>query len=214
MKKTKFIIIRHGQSLGNANNLYLGHTDLDLSELGYRQAQITAEHLKNEKIDAIFTSDLKRAHNTVVPHAKMRGLEVVDRCELREIYLGDWEGCAVEELLRDEHEAFVVGWKQNFGTFTMPNGESTISAGERMYDELLRIAREMPGKTVLIGAHAAIIRAFWGKVSGYSPEKIADAVPFPTNASYSVVEFDGENFVPIEYSVDSHFDSSLVTVIK
>ena len=50
---TKIIFIRHGESLGNANKTFLGHTDLDLSELGYKQAEATAKHLKNEKIDVI-----------------------------------------------------------------------------------------------------------------------------------------------------------------
>ena len=59
--KTKIILIRHGESLGNANRTMLGHTDLDLSPLGYTQAETTANHLKNEKIDAIYSSDLIRA---------------------------------------------------------------------------------------------------------------------------------------------------------
>ena len=50
---TKIIIVRHGQSLGNLNKQFLGHTDLDLSDLGYKQAICTANHLKNEKIDIV-----------------------------------------------------------------------------------------------------------------------------------------------------------------
>ena len=49
-KTTKLIIIRHGQSLGNATRTFLGHTDKDLSELGYNQALATAEHLKNGRL--------------------------------------------------------------------------------------------------------------------------------------------------------------------
>ena len=48
--KTKVIIIRHGQSLGNAKRVLLGHSDLDLSELGFEQAEATALALKDEKI--------------------------------------------------------------------------------------------------------------------------------------------------------------------
>ena len=60
-KRTKIIIVRHGQSIGNATKTVLGHTDLDLSDLGYKQAEVTANELKNEKIDLIVSSDLKRA---------------------------------------------------------------------------------------------------------------------------------------------------------
>ena len=54
-------MIRHGQSIGNLNRVYLGHTDWDLTELGYKQAELVCEYLKDEKIDIIYSSDLIRA---------------------------------------------------------------------------------------------------------------------------------------------------------
>lgn len=80
--QTKVILVRHGQSLGNAKRVLLGHTDLDLSELGYRQAEATAEALKDEKIDVVYSSDLKRAMSTAVPHARMRGMEEIGRAHV------------------------------------------------------------------------------------------------------------------------------------
>lgn len=204
MKKTKIILVRHGQSLGNAVGMYLGHTNLGLSDVGHRQARITAEHLKDEKIDAVYSSDLLRAHDTAVPHAEMRGLEVIDSEQLREINIGDWEGMYVEDLKRDFYDEFVIKWQQNFGTYKFHGGESVIGAATRFYNEVLRIAKENEGKCVLIAAHAAVIRAFWCTVCEIPPERMAAAYPYPTNASYSTVEFDGEKFTPIEYSHDSH----------
>ena len=55
---TVFFLVRHGQSIGNAKREFLGHTDKDLSELGYLQAQKTADLLANERIDVIYSSDL------------------------------------------------------------------------------------------------------------------------------------------------------------
>ena len=74
---TKLILIRHGESLGNAVRKLLGHTDLDLSPLGYQQAEAAAVALKDERIDAIYSSDLLRAYNTAVPHARLRGIDVI-----------------------------------------------------------------------------------------------------------------------------------------
>lgn len=202
---TEFILERHGESLGNAKRIYLGHTDLDLSELGYRQAEIAAKHLADVKIDAVYSSDLKRAHNTVLPHAKMRGLEVIDSRNLREIDIGDWEGFPIDKLINEHYEEFVVGWKEHFGSFAFPGGESVLDAAERFYNEVIRIARENEGKTVLIGSHAAVIRAFWCKINAVATEDMAEAYPFPTNASFSTLTFDGERFIPKEYSSDSHF---------
>ncbi len=205
MDECKIFLVRHGQSLGNLNRVYLGHTDYDLSELGYRQAEITAEHLKNEHIDAIYSSDLLRAHNTAAPHARIRGIEVIDSTNLREIYLGDWENRPVDELIEQDYDNFVVGWRDNFGTFTVPGGEKVLDAGMRFYKEVEKIAKENLGKTVLIAAHAAVIRVFWCLINKVEPQDMAAAYPFPTNASYSTLSYKGGEFIPQIFSYDKHF---------
>jgi broad specificity phosphatase PhoE len=202
--ETRIILVRHGQSLGNAMNIYLGHTDLNLSEEGMEQARKTAEHLKQEKIDVVYSSDLIRAHNTALPHAQMRGLSVIDSEELRELYIGKWEGKKVSDLIKNEYEDFVIKWQGEFGTFTPPGGESVFDASKRVYNKIISIARENPGKNVLIAMHAAVIRGFWCIISGVEPKNWAEAFPFPTNASYSEVCFDGDKFIPIMYSCDEH----------
>ena len=204
MEKTKIILVRHGESIGNALGMSLGHTNLGLSEVGHRQARITAEHLKNEKIDAVYSSDLLRAHDTAVPHAELRGLTVIDSEGLREVNIGEWEGKLVSDLKRDHYEDFVIKWQQGFGTFTFPGGDNVMASATRFYNEVLRIARAHQGECVLIAAHAAVIRAFWCMTCNIAPENMAQAYPYPTNASYSTLYFDGEKFTPIEYSFDKH----------
>lgn len=206
MKDTVFYLVRHGQSLGNAIRTYLGHTNLDLSELGYKQAKITAEHLRSVPFDAIYSSDLLRAHNTAVPHAELRGIPIVDSVQLRELDLGDWEGMPIDTLVSEHREQFVEKWLGEFGPFAFPGGESVVHGADRFYSELVRIAEKHEGKTVLVTAHAAVIRAFWCKINEVAPlSEWGKAFPFSTNASYSVCHFDGERFVPKEYSQDSHF---------
>lgn len=208
-KTTRIILIRHGESLGNANRTILGHTDLDLSPLGYSQANATAEHLKCEKIDVIYSSDLKRALNTALPHAKIRNMDVICSEKLREIYVGAWENMKIDDIIakwgREEYED---KWKNNFGTYKFPDGESVEQGGTRFYKEILRICHENKGKTVLIAAHAAVIRSCWAIISGISWQNLAKTYQFPTNASYSIAYFDGEKISPDSYSNDSH----LVTV--
>ena len=201
---TRIIVVRHGESLANAKRIYLGHIDWDLSERGHDQARATAEWLKDEQIDAVYSSDLIRAYNTALPHAELRGLPVITREGLRELYIGDWEGVAIERLESEWHEDFNHGWRENFGTFTPPGGESIPAARERMYNAVLEIGRENIGKTVLIATHAAAIRAMWGKISGIAPERMGQDSSFPTNASVTRILFDGERLLPIEYSNDEH----------
>lgn len=203
-KNTKIIIVRHGESLGNLNHIMLGHTNIDLAPRGYVQADAAAEYLKNEQIDAIYSSDLIRAYNTALPHAKMRNLDITTSRELRECYVGDWENVPLDEIVEKWPDLFFEGWRKSFGTFRIPGGESVQEAATRFYNEVLRIAKENVGKTVLITAHAAVIRGFWGKITKTPPELLAVTYPYPTNASCSFIWYDGEDLIPLNYSVDEH----------
>ena len=214
-KITKIILVRHGQSLGNLNRTFLGHTDLDLSEMGCLQAETTAEHLKNVEINKIYSSDLKRAYNTAIPHAKMRNLDVISSKNLREAYVGKWENMNVDQLIEIwGREMFADQWKARFGEFKFPDGESIKEAGERFYAEVFKISSENEGKTILICAHAAVIRAFWAIISGLEWADVADKIPFATNASYSILTFDGSKFSPISYSNDTQLSEVAITKVN
>ena len=203
-RQTKIIIIRHGESLGNLNQIMLGHTDMDLAPRGFLQAEAAAEYLKDEKIDVIYSSDLVRARHTAEPHAKLRGLEVIPSEKLRECYVGEWENMALDEIVEKWPELFFEGWRKSFGTFRIPGGESVQEAALRFECEVKKIARENVGKTVLIAAHAAVIRGFWGRITKTPPELLASTYPYPTNASCSFVLYNGEELIPLAYSVDEH----------
>ena len=200
MEKTVIYFVRHGQSMGNLNNQMLGSTDLDLSELGFQQAEACAKALSGVQFDAIYSSDLKRAMSTALPHARLRGIEVYPDVQLRELYIGEWEGKGVNEIIEKYGELFTVSWKEHFGTFSSPGGECVPELCLRIFGEIERIAKKHSGKTVLVVFHAAALRCFWAKISGISPEGIGDNLPFPTNASYSIAEYSGGVFKPISYS--------------
>lgn len=212
-ENTLVYVIRHGESVGNLHRICLGHTDLDITELGLKQAEKTAEALSEVKFAAIYASDLIRAVHTAEPHAKIRGLRVNTSPDFRELYFGNWENASVLMLKEKFHDQFMIGWRQNFGTFTAPEGESVVEMAERMEKGVKTIANEHRGQTILLTSHAAAIRALWGKISGHTPSEWAEAYPFPTNASYSVLEYDGEKLIPISYSNDSHL-GELVTFIQ
>ncbi len=215
VNKTKIILVRHGQSIGNMTRTFLGHTDLDLSELGYRQAEATANRLKEEKIDKIYSSDLKRAMNTAIPHAKIRNIEVVPDKLLREAYAGLWEGMLVDDIINKwGSEFFTNEWKNNFGCFTFPGGESVFEAGKRFFNEIIKILGENIGKTILISAHAAVIRSFWGIICGVEFDMLATKIPFATNASYSICYFENGKIIPFEYSIDAHLADVGITKVN
>ena len=88
---TRFIVIRHGESLGNLEERFYGHTNGGLTERGREQAHLAAEYLRDIKIDAAYASDLIRAYETGAIIALPHGLTPIPDPKLREIFAGKWE---------------------------------------------------------------------------------------------------------------------------
>ena len=215
MKKTRIYLIRHGESLGNAKHIFLGHTDLDLSELGYAQANAAAMAMADVAFDAIYSSDLLRAFNTAKPHADLRGMKVIADKGLREVFVGDWEGLTVDEVIEKYGEhTYRVEWRGvGYGNFVFPGGESVLGAGERFCGALMNIAKANAGKTILVAAHASVIRTFYALASGIEAGEMGEKSVFPSNASYSVVDYEDGKFSPIEFSHDSYLSEVGITKI-
>lgn len=209
---TLVYLVRHGESVGNLNRICLGHTDLDLTDLGREQAYETAKALQNVVFSSIYSSDLIRAVHTAQPHCELHHLELFVDKSFRELYFGDWENCSVQFLTERYKEDFTVGWRQIFGTFTPPNGESVVHMAHRMAEGIKTVAQKHEGGCVLIVSHAAAIRALWGEISGLAPDRWAEN-PFPSNASFSIIEYSGGKLVPVKYSCDEHL-GDIATNIK
>ena len=194
---TKIIIQRHAQSFGNRDKIYIGQTDLGLTPEGYMQAEIAAEYLKDEHIDAIYSSDLSRAYDTALPHAKMRGLTVEKRRDMREIFVGDWEKQDVNELKK--LEVFTVN--RFYADFVYPGGEANLDCAIRIKNELEKIANENPDRTVLVVTHGAAIRNFWHYIKGAKTKVVTDDAPLVTNTAFAYLTYENGEFKIGEYNV-------------
>ena len=199
---TKIILIRHGESEANSLGVIAGWNDYQLTALGLAQAEETAAHLANEKIDVICSSDLARAAATAEANARLRGMTVETYPELRETYCGDWEGVTFAQV--EEADPAIYAQFRTTLDFRLPGGENIWESGVRFHKKAVEIAKANEGKTVLIVAHGAVIRVFWALICGTQKEVAADKHPYASNASYSVAHFDGERFTPVEYSHDAH----------
>ncbi len=192
---TRLILIRHGESIGNQKTIYLGHLDWDLTEKGRRQAEATAELLKNEKIDVIYSSDLIRAYNTAKPIADARGLEIKTSKNLREVYAGAWQGM----LYKDIKEKFPESWdtcKNDRLNGRCDDGESEQEVFLRVKNEVDRIIEENKGKTILIATHSNPIIVMLSYYNGLKTGKMT----FHTisNASISIINYDENGVGRIE----------------
>lgn len=91
-------VIRHGQTDWNVMKKMQGSVDIELNEIGIKQAYITKENLDSISIDVIFCSPLKRAKQTAEIINKGRNLEIIYDERLRERNYGEFEG-GVSKLL-------------------------------------------------------------------------------------------------------------------
>ena len=195
------LFVRHGQSIGNLNGIFLGITDLDLSALGYEQAAITANFLKNEKIDAIYSSDLLRAYNTGKALADILKIEIVSDIGLREIYAGLWENQSFDGLTVKFPDSYGNVWINDIGNAVADEGESVSHLSDRVFDTIEKIAKQNMGKTVAIFSHATPIRAFFNRIYGNSIENIKN-IPWASNASVSEAVYENGYFKAIRYGFD------------
>lgn len=208
--KTTLLIVRHGESLGNLHEKFLGHTDLGLTELGLRQADALAAALRDRHIDAVYSSDLSRAMQTVTPAAREHGLTVTPDATLREIFAGDWEGEDYNGLAVKWPEERAL-WKNDIGRACPPGGESVAELYDRVARALDEIAAREAGHTVLIGTHATPVRATTARLLGLGVLGMAE-VPWAGNASITTVVY--EDGVPtLVGQADGSHLSSLATFV-
>ncbi|MGH3065744.1 MAG: histidine phosphatase family protein [Gaiellaceae bacterium] len=163
---TRLILVRHGETEWNAKQQFQGHADPGLNELGRRQAQDLAESLALMQIDAIYSSDLKRARETAETIGERVGLRVHEMSELREVDVGEWTGLTHEEI-EELYPGALHRWRSGTG-----DGWELGESYERLTARLLRafrvIADRHPNDRVLIVGHGGTIRAMLAHVSGVS----------------------------------------------
>lgn len=200
---TRIILVRHGQSEANANQIFAGHSDFPLTEFGHKQAKLVAEYLaKNEKIDAIYSSDLKRAYYTAVPTAELLGMEIIKDTRLREVFAGEWESKPTSFIEENYPEDFNC-WRNDFSHVRCTGGESIIEVYNRIVPAICEISEKNDGRTVLVTSHATVVRSFFAYAMGLPCDRTAEAPP-ALNAAMSVFEMDGHKVMSYQFNITDH----------
>lgn len=156
MLTTHVIIIRHGQSQGNAEGRFGGHTDTPLSPRGRKQAEATAKALASEEFTAIYSSDLPRAIETASPLAKLTGVSLITTDALRERSVGVMEGLTFEEAAEQHAEQYQALLRRDF-EHVLLGGESyrqTLDRASRQLDEAIE---QHKGGRIALFAHTGTI---------------------------------------------------------
>ena len=179
---TTVYLARHGQSDWNAARRWQGHADRPLTGLGRRQAAELAERLADTPLDAVYSSDLRRARETAEAVATRHGLPLHVLSELREVDVGSWSGLTRLEAEERFPEAF-ARWRD--GGQGWEDGEPYERMAERVVATVLRVAADHPDGTVLLVAHGGPIRALHAVALGLDLAQHRRLRPVAANAHLS-----------------------------
>jgi broad specificity phosphatase PhoE len=156
LTNTRILLIRHGQSEGNAERRFGGHAATPLSALGRRQAEATAHALSREPIDAIYSSDLPRAIETAAPLARLLNLEITETNAFRERSVGHMENLIFEEAAEKFPAEYAALLRRDF-EHVLAGGESYRQLLDRAAAALDRAIAEHADGTVAVFSHTGTI---------------------------------------------------------
>jgi probable phosphoglycerate mutase len=144
---TTIFLARHGETDWNREGRWQGWADPPLNETGREQARQLAEQLRSTPFDAVYSSDLGRAHETALIAAEPHGVPVVADPGLREVDVGSWSGLTRAEI------------DERFPGRDRPDGETRAQHLARVLAAVKRIARNHVGGRILIVSHGGTMRA-------------------------------------------------------
>ncbi len=154
---SRLLLVRHGESELNSAERFCGQSNVELSANGIRQAEQLRDRLATQKIDTIYTSNLRRASTTAEIIASGHQLDIVTCAELDEINFGEFEGLTFEEISRrfPEVATQLVNWEIRP---RFPKGENVDELNNRVVKFLRRLEKHAPEETILIVAHSGPLR--------------------------------------------------------
>ena len=153
-------LARHGQSLWNEARRFQGGTDVELSALGRRQAEALGRAVRSRRLAAAYVSPMQRAFETATIALEGTRVPLVPIDELRELSLGEWEGCTVDEVSAREGDPY-RRWVRAPLDCPPPGGEALPEVCDRVLRAIDRIAAAHPnGDDVLVVAHGGVISVY------------------------------------------------------
>lgn len=208
---TRLYLVRHAEAAGNIERVFHGHTDSEVTEKGLLQLEALAEYFKDIRIDAVYTSDLKRAYVTAQAVNRCAALPIHTDPRLREINGGLWENVHFDELPLRFPEAYRI-WEKEPHRHVMPGGESMEDVYRRMVEAVTDMVRAHPGRHIAAVSHGAAIRALLTYALGVSLSQLCDML-WCENTAVTIIDFD-KNIRPslVQNGDARHISDELSTV--
>lgn len=209
----EILLVRHGESAPARPDepfpLVDGHGDPPLAPEGRRQAALLADRLAGERVDALYVTPLRRTHETAAPLAARLGLEPRVEPDLREVFLGEWEGGRYRQRIAEGDPLALRAFaEEEWGV--IPGAETSAQLRDRVVPALARIAGRHPDQRVVVVAHGGVIGALLAAATGARPWAFVGA----DNGSISQVVIMGERWIVRRYNDTGHLDGELSTAAE
>lgn len=206
-KSTHVLAIRHGETDWNRAKRIQGHTDIGLSELGLGQAHSLGLALREQAVDAVYSSDLLRARQTaqaVLDHGPQVKAPLRLEPLLRERSFGIFEGLTWEQIKArwpDQSER----WRSRDADFGAEGGETLGDFYQRSIAALTQIAAAHPGQTIVIVTHGGVLDCLYRAATRLSLQAPRSWVL--TNAAVNRLLYTPTGFNLIGWNDGSHLES-------
>lgn len=212
MTSTRLLLVRHGETEDNRRQVFQGQLGRGLNGLGREQAGRLAARLSGAAPSpaAIVSSDLERARETAEILGAALGLVPTLDADLREVYLGRWQGLShaeIAERFPDEWSAWRAGQDIRRG-----GGETYAELGDRVSRSLSAIADARPGETVLVVSHGAALKSFVAHVLGLGSAGMR-AFRVQANTGVTVVERAEGSWRLLVWNDEAHLHDAVLATL-
>jgi probable phosphoglycerate mutase len=205
---TELILVRHGESQpavdGEPFELVDGHGDPALSPEGREQAARVCARLGTERIDAIYVTTLRRTSETASALAELLGLTPIVEPDLREVYLGEWEGGQFRKRIA-ELDPIAVRMIEEERWDVIPGAEPGPEFSARVRGAVERIAAAHPDQRVAVFAHGGTIGEIFAQAASSRPWAFSAA----DNASISHLVVTPPRWIVRRFNDTSHLETAL-----
>ena len=178
-----------------------GHGDPPLDPVGVDQAERLAERLTGEDVAAIYVTTLRRTVETAAPLAKRLGIVPSVEPELREVYLGEWEGGLLRVKAAEHDPAFVRAVEEQRWDL-IPGGEPADVFRDRVSLGISRVAVAHPDQLVVVVTHGGVIGEVLANATGARGFAFIGA----DNASISHIVVEEDRITVRRFNDTSHLD--------
>lgn len=152
----KLILARHGETEWNVEKVFRGRADVNLNEVGIKQADLLGKHLCNWELEAIYSSPVKRALDTANIVARYMEVAVCIAEGLTDFDFGEWQSLSEQEVKR-LYPAILNDWQSSPHKVRMPGGENLDDVTKRTAEVVDEVLSRHHGNVLLV-SHRVVLK--------------------------------------------------------